>query len=431
MNLIRFYSLSLGHGEDYDDGIALGVITDKLGRVRGDGSARDGTAVVLRGKLLGQVLRGSITFRVVNGGLGRYENLTAEVANLRDLEVLGLQALCFISGEVGAAGVVVDVDRNVGLLAVGCGSTLSGVTVSGILTLSVSAFGSGILIGIGVTAGRIRVCAGVLIGVTAGSSAILVAVAGLVCLIFAFGAALSGAGYGSVSVTAALGHVGGVVRGHGVQGPHAQHDGHGDEHHGEATDGQLSGGRSSSAGAGTSGGRLSSRCRSRCGNWVASASIGVNPGGRSRVDRVSLGCWDSRRIGVGCGGVGGIGGVVRAVSGRSRVFRIHISHTGNSSIYTVLARALSRAARRGRQHGLVARSGIGTGSAADVLAGVAKPAKPCNKERVGGVGSGGVEKHIKALVITHRGDVQLRPDGFLLSADIARSVGLELQNGGV
>ena len=69
--------------------------------------------------------------------------------------------------------------------------------------------------------------------------------------------------------------------------------------------------------------------------------------------------------------------------------------------------------------------------AANVLAGIPKPAKARDEERGGRVGSWGVEKHVEALVITHRGDVQLRPDSLLLSADITRSVGLELQNGGV
>ena len=54
-----------------------------------------------------------------------------------------------------------------------------------------------------------------------------------------------------------------------------------------------------------------------------------------------------------------------------------------------------------------------------------------NQHRIGLGGSGGIEKHVQALVITHRRDVQLRADGLLLGADIARGVGLELQNGGV
>lgn len=47
------------------------------------------------------------------------------------------------------------------------------------------------------------------------------------------------------------------------------------------------------------------------------------------------------------------------------------------------------------------------------------------------MGRGDFEKHVKALVIAHRRDVQLCADSLLLGADIARGVGLELQNGGV
>ncbi len=44
---------------------------------------------------------------------------------------------------------------------------------------------------------------------------------------------------------------------------------------------------------------------------------------------------------------------------------------------------------------------------------------------------GVIKEHVKALVIAHRSNVQLRTDGLLLGADIARGVGLELQNRGV
>ena len=46
-------------------------------------------------------------------------------------------------------------------------------------------------------------------------------------------------------------------------------------------------------------------------------------------------------------------------------------------------------------------------------------------------GRGGVEKQVKALVVAHRGDVQLRTDGLFLAADAARRGFLEVQNGGV
>ena len=43
----------------------------------------------------------------------------------------------------------------------------------------------------------------------------------------------------------------------------------------------------------------------------------------------------------------------------------------------------------------------------------------------------GVEKQVKALVVAHRGDVQLRADSLFLAADAARRGFLEVQNGGV
>ena len=46
-------------------------------------------------------------------------------------------------------------------------------------------------------------------------------------------------------------------------------------------------------------------------------------------------------------------------------------------------------------------------------------------------GRGGVEKQVKALVVAHRGDIQLRADGLFFAADAARRGFLKVQNGGV
>ena len=47
------------------------------------------------------------------------------------------------------------------------------------------------------------------------------------------------------------------------------------------------------------------------------------------------------------------------------------------------------------------------------------------------IGRGGVEKQVKALVVAHRGDIQLRTNSLLFAADAARRGVLEVQNGGV
>ena len=61
----------------------------------------------------------------------------------------------------------------------------------------------------------------------------------------------------------------------------------------------------------------------------------------------------------------------------------------------------------------------------------AQPTQPCNQEGMGLGGRGGVEKQIKALVIAHRGDIQLRTNSLFFAADTARRGFLEVQNGGV
>ncbi len=49
-----------------------------------------------------------------------------------------------------------------------------------------------------------------------------------------------------------------------------------------------------------------------------------------------------------------------------------------------------------------------------------------------GLGSrGGIEKQVKALVVAHWGDIQLRTNSLFFAADAARRGFLEVQNGGV